>query len=310
MGTCERIEYGGWTQAHRLSNGIVELTVVSEIGPRIMSFSFQGRHNLFRNLPQDMGQTGGATFRLYGGQRLWAAPENPLDTYFPDNEPAAFQQISAHEYVVAAPVEESTGLQKEMRIRLADGAACVRVAHTIANRGTAARRFAPWALSIMNLNGVAIAPLPPYGSHAEHLSPAGLMALWAYTDLTDPRWQVGDKYVLLRQDALAGSPQKIGLQVRQGWAAYVLDGLLFVKTFGFDAAAAYPDYGCNTELFTDHRMLEIESLGPLADVRPGQAASQTETWHLFADVDAPASDDEVDAWIMPHVETALRSAAG
>ena len=305
MAVCAQIEYKGWRQAYRITNGSVELVVVSEIGPRIMSVALPGGHNMFRELPAELGLTGGDAFRLYGGQRLWAAPENTASTYYPDNVPAEFRQLDENRFAFTAPVETGTGLRKEMEIQLPADEPAVRVVHRITNEGADAREFSPWALSVMNLHGTAIVPLPPYGSHAENLSPVSVLSLWAYTDLTDPRWVMGDRYVLLRQDALAGTPQKLGLRVKQGWAGYVLDGVLFVKRFGCQEGATYPDFDSNCEIFTDHRILEIESLGPLAPVQPGQTVSQIEDWHLIDGVETPGNDDEVEKWIQPHVQNML-----
>lgn len=302
---CEQKEFAGWQRSHHIGNNYLEMSVVSEIGPRILHLSLKGSHNLFRNIPDDLGQTGGSEFRLYGGQRLWAAPENSQDTYFPDNRPADFQRVGDAVFEVAAPVEETTGLQKVLRIEISPDAPRVAVEHMIFNRGSSSREYAPWALSVMNLHGIAIAPLPPYGSHEENLEPACPLALWSYTDLTDPRWTIGNRYVLLRQDPIAGHPQKLGLQVQQGWAAYWLDGVLFVKTFPFSEGSSYPDFGSNVELYTDNRIIEVESLGSLSTVPPGGCLTHTEVWHLFSGVPAPDDDVSVDAHVMPHVLTAI-----
>ncbi len=307
MVTHVPIEYAGWKQAHRLTNDALEMVVVSEIGPRIISLSLRNSHNLFRELSEELGKTGGNEFRLYGGQRLWAAPENQESTYYPDNNPCEFRQVDEFLFRVTAPVERGTDLQKELDIQLPEAGASVTVVHRITNQGQQSACLAPWALSVMNLNGTAIVPLPPYGSHAENLAPVSVLSLWAYTDLSDPRWTVGAEYILLRQDALAGTPQKLGLQISQGWAAYVLDGVLFVKTFGFKANCPYPDYGSNTEIYTDHRMLEVESLGALTNVEPGASVTQTETWHLFGEVSTPTSDAEVEEFVMPHIQSVLGS---
>ena len=61
--------------------------------------------------------------------------------------------------------------------------------------------YAPWALSVMDTGGTAIIPLPPRGSHEDNLLPANSMTFWAYTDMADPRWTWGEKYLLLRQDS-------------------------------------------------------------------------------------------------------------
>src|SRR5690349_649605 len=80
----ERISYRGWENAYRISNGAVELVVLADVGPRIISFSFVGGDNVFYEVLEHAGLTGGTDFRLYGGHRLWVWPEVDR-TYFPDN---------------------------------------------------------------------------------------------------------------------------------------------------------------------------------------------------------------------------------
>ena len=42
-----------------------------------------------------------------------------------------------------------------------------------------------------------------------------------------------------------------------GWAAYYLNGTVFLKRYAYDPNATYPDFGCNTETYTDARMLSV-----------------------------------------------------
>ncbi|MCE2466695.1 MAG: hypothetical protein J4G06_01630 [Caldilineaceae bacterium] len=308
MAAITRIDYMGWSQVQRIATEHLEAVVVHEIGPRIVSVSLPGRHNMFGQLSHEMGQTGGDEFRLYGGQRLWSAPEeNSVFTYFPDNGPAEVSQPDDGTLAFTAPVEPGNGVQKELVLTPSADQASIQVLHRITNRGTEPIRLAPWAVSVMNLHGTAIVPLPPFGSHDDFLAPVSNLVLWAYTDLTDPRWTVGSKYVLLRQDAGAGTPQKLGLRVAQGWSAYVLDEVLFVKTFADQAEAEYPDLNSNVEIYTDARFLEVETLGPLASLAPGESATQTETWHLVPGVPTPACDDDVERDVMPVVNRILET---
>ena len=46
--------------------------------------------------------------------------------------------------------------------------------------------------------------------------------IWAFTDLSDKRWQFTRKYVLLRQDPKSPSPQKIGSFNPETFGAYYL----------------------------------------------------------------------------------------
>ena len=87
----EKISYRGWPNAYRLSNGIVELTVLADVGPRVISYKFIGDENQFYEIDDQAGLTGGAQFRLYGGHRLWVSPEGP-STYYPDNQASTVSQ--------------------------------------------------------------------------------------------------------------------------------------------------------------------------------------------------------------------------
>jgi hypothetical protein len=66
---------------------------------------------------------------------------------------------------------------------------------------------------------------------------------------------------------------------------------VYIKRFGWDRTAIYPDFGCNNEIFSASRYLEVEALGPIRVVLPGESTGHTEHWYLFRALDG-ASDDE------------------
>lgn len=298
--TPERIAYGGWPTCYRLSNPHVDLVVTADVGPRIIRFGFVGQPNVFCEVPAEMGLTGGATWRIMGGHRLWHAPEHPIRTYAPDNEPVAGVVLPDGGLRVTQAVEASTGLQKSLEIRLAPDAPTAEIRHRLINRNLWAVTCAPWALSVMAAGGVGIFPLPRKRSHAESLIPAISLTLWNYSDMADPRWTWGSGFVMLRQQP-GGSPQKVGATVPQGWAAYVNAGTAFVKHFPFDPSATYPDSGCNYETFTNDYMLELESLGPLVDLQPGASVEHVESWHLLDGVPTPDDEAAVGRDLLPRL---------
>ncbi|MGC9399550.1 MAG: hypothetical protein ACP5HM_10490 [Anaerolineae bacterium] len=295
------ISYQGWETCYRLSNGVVELVVTGEVGPRVIRFGFVEDVNEFWEAPALLGKSGGDAWVNYGGHRLWHAPEAEPRTYAPDNEPV---KVEEHEGFVRfiQPVEASTGIEKALDIRLDAGTARVEVIHRLRNTNLWTVRLAPWALSVMAPGGTAVVPLPPRGPHPENLAPTGRLALWAYTDMRDPRWTWGTRFILLRQDPQTATPQKVGVFVPDGWAAYARAGHLFVKTFEVVEEASYPDLGVNVETFTNAEMLELETLAPLVDLAPGTEATYVERWHLFDGVPAPTSDEDVAAQILPLLE--------
>lgn len=297
----EKIEYKGWPNCYKLANDKVELVVTGDVGPRVIRFALAGGENIMREYEETLGVTGGDEWNIFGGHRLWHAPEAKPRSYYPDNSPV---EVEEHEGFVRIiqPTEPTTGIQKEIDIVLSSDTAHATLTHRLRNNNLWAVTLAPWALSVLAQGGTAIVPIPPRGSHEEHLLPTNTLTLWAYTNMSDPRWTWGEKYILLRQDPNAAVPQKIGAMVPDGWAAYVRSGDLFVKTFAFLPGLEYPDFGCSVETFTNADMLELETVAPLARLEPGAVVEHIEDWYLFDEVPTPAKDTDVDMHVLPKVK--------
>jgi hypothetical protein len=305
MHKIEMVGYKGWPRCYRLTDGRVELIITGDVGPRVIRFGFVGGDNEFHEVPETLGLAGGDEWRIYGGHRFWHAPEHPSRTYFPDNTPVEAEQ-GERLLRLTGPTEPTTLLQKQIDITLVEEG--VRLTHRLFNRGLWGVEVAPWALSVMAPGGTAILPLPPRRTHEEELLPANALVMWAYTDMADPRWTWGRKYITLRQQA-DGGPQKLGAGLPDGWLAYARGGHLFVKTYAHLAGAVYPDMGCSAETFTDPHFLELETLGPLAVLPPGEAAEHVEHWFLYDNVTAPTTEAEIDATVLPLAQDAKARAA-
>ena len=117
MKTVMKTDYNGWPNSYRLSNGVVELVVTTDVGPRLIHFSFEGEENEFLTVPDMLGLRGGSEWRLYGGHRFWHAPEHPVRTYYPDNSPVTYEDHDDFVRLVQ-DVEPLTGIQKEIDIQL------------------------------------------------------------------------------------------------------------------------------------------------------------------------------------------------
>jgi hypothetical protein len=293
----EIVPYGGWNRCARIVAGNTEALVTLEVGPRVIRYGqIQGPNELVE-YPKDMGKIGGDEYRSYGGHRLWIAPEESPKTLHPDNEPVEASE-SDRWSTFTAPTE-SWYVQKEIQIR-AQGDALV-LEHRLYNRGVYPMELAPWTLTVMAPGGVCLFPQPSFVPHSEKVLPARPIVLWNYTDMADPRWTWGTRVARLAQDSSRG-PQKVGAFIDQGIAAYSNHGNTFVKRFGAEHEYVYPDYGCNFETFTREDMLEVESLGPLESIPPGDYARHTETWYLMAGETPPAEDGACGEWLNSLVE--------
>ena len=288
----EKISYGGWDNCYRLSNDKIELIVTADVGPRIIRFGFIGRENMFKEFSEQMGKTESSEWLSFGGHRLWHAPEAQPRTYFPDLDPVHVQEIDNGLILTQKP-EPTTGLQKQIEIKISPEESEVHLKHILINHNLWAVETAPWAITVLEPGGVAILPLPPRGPHPEFILPTTALALWPYTNLSDPRWILGERYVLLRQDQEISAPQKIGLFASDGWAAYANLNCLFIKQVPLQFEGVYPDMGVNFETFTNEAMLELESLGPIQSIPPKGQIDHMEHWTLIDNVKTPKSETDV-----------------
>jgi len=292
-----QIEYQGWARCIELSNKTIRLVVTAEVGPRIVFCGFVGGENLFYENPQQMGEKGGAGWKTYGGHRFWVSPETWELTYAPDNSPVEVQADGDCARFI--PPREKSGLQKIIEVTIPESANDVKVTHILENRGSNTLTLAPWALSVMHANSLAI--LPHNLEHSVELLPTHALALWKYTDMSDPRWTWGKHFLQLRQDPASPTPQKAGLINRYGWAASQLEDQVFLKRFPYDPGAEYPDFGCNFEVYTNGDILELESLGPLQALQPGGSLSHTELWSLYRNIPPVVDESSITEFILPLV---------
>jgi hypothetical protein len=294
----QKTQFGGWPNTITLSNDQVELVVTLDVGPRIISYRTPRGENVFKTYAGQLGSSGESEWKIRGGHRLWVAPEGE-GSYALDNSPVKYELTQSGirlENDPAAP----WGIRKELIVSLAETSSEVTLRHRLVNEGNQPATLASWGLSVMAPGGLEIIPLPALGEHPRDLLPNRLLVSWPYTDMTDPRWRFGWQYITLRQTN-DGSPTKLGLAHKQKWVAYFNAESLFVKSFDYVEGAAYPDFGCNFETFSNPEMLEIESLGPLRTLQPGEALEHTEKWSLLGNAPQPPSLQEEDlaTWLEP-----------
>ncbi len=298
----ERIEFNGWPNCVRLSDGRVEVVATTDIGPRIMRYAFPGGPNIFKEVAGEQGGSGEIDWKIRGGHRLWISPERKPLTYEPDNIP-----IDVLETASGIKLSQSkgglSGVAKTMEIRLCDGQGGLTIDHSLTNEGDRSIDLAPWAITVLKEGGSAVIPLPPKAPHSERLTHNQEWSIWPYTDFSDDRWSFGSKFVVLRQDGKK-LPTKMGF-AHDGWACYCVGKHMFVKRFSRQEAACYPDGGVNLEAFANEDFLELESLGSLTSLQPGQTVSHRERWELHelsAEFDPNASEKEIESVIVPATE--------
>lgn len=297
--TVERISYKGWDNCYRIGNGQMEVVVTTDVGPRIIRCGFIGKPNLFHEFPEQLGKTGAGEWQLYGGHRLWHSPEALNRTYWPDNIPVR-AEILPDGIHLCQPTEPTTGIEKELLINMAADRNQVRIEHRLTNNNCWALTFAPWAISVMKAGGTAIIPQnrEPVG---EGLLPNRIMALWPYSDMNDPRVHWGSRYIRVTQDPAREPAFKFGLSVPEGWLAYQHPDGLFVKKFPYQSDDTYPDGGVNAEIYTNNFFLEVESLGVLQTVVPGDQVTHIETWSIYQNIPQLVEESKISQFFAENI---------
>lgn len=277
-----------------LCNEHLRLDFLTEAGPRLVRLFRAGSdENLLADVFDFTVPTPWGDYAFLGGHRLWYAPEEMPRTYFPDLDGLTFEEFPDGVRLFR-PAPPQTGIAKSLEVRLVPDRPSLTLLHELRNDGGSPVELAPWALTQLPLGGMAVLPLA-----AGPLDPPGLLpnrnfVLWPYTSLADDRLRLTETAILIRAEGRM-PPLKMGCACLPGWMAYWRAGVLFVKRFAHRVGAAYPDFGSSAESYCGDRFIELESLGPLVCLEPGQTVCHEETWELYSDWDQPFVSDTIRA---------------
>lgn len=261
-----------------LGNGTWEMGIPLSFGPRLLYFSKRGEENVFYEQPEDAGYLSTPEgWRVYGGTRLWLAPESGHALYAPERNPV-LHEWRGEALTVTQAEDPLLHAVKQMEIAETDDPCSVDVKYRITNVGSEPLRGAAWAVSAMREGGVLTAP---FSTQTDEITakPGRILSLWNTTGLDDPRLAFADGAVSVGQRPL-DAYFKLGLFSAAGKARYVLPEQTFTKTFTVAEGAAYPDGGVNLEIYACRWMLEFETLAPLGTILPGGSAEHTERWTI------------------------------
>ncbi|MCH5199477.1 MAG: hypothetical protein J1F60_00860 [Oscillospiraceae bacterium] len=279
------ISYKNFGKCIKMENETAAVIVTVDVGPRVIYYGLNGKQNIFnedinRDTVRDSKQLHDffeteENWYIYGGHRLWSSPESYPESYTPDNHSVPYE-IDGNSLKLMPEDRVKVGERHIMTVTLDDTSSDVTVKHAIKNIADYDIKLAPWCLTVAEKDGVEI--LPQCTKDTGLLSNRR-MVFWAYSNVNDPRFFVCDKYITLaqtdREEAF-----KIGVNNEDGWGAYLNNGQLFIKRFRFDPLGEYPDFSVNYETYTNQYIMEIESLGTVENLKPGDYTEYDEYWQI------------------------------
>ncbi len=307
----ELANYENFGRCVKISNGTATAVVSADVGPRILFYGFEGGENVMHlDLERksewfcdkhDEYYFEGAKSYLYGGHRIWVAPESMPETYYPDNTPVDIE-YTENGAVFTAPPQISNNVQLSLEIKMADEGTAMTVSNRVRNVGSTAKEFAVWTVSVMKQGGLEIIPHNTNKTGCLHNR---TLNLWEYTNPNDYRFYNGKRYMTVKQDGTAIGKFKIGCNNRSGIAIYAASETVFIKRREVDHdSLVYPDGNSSFETYTDRNVLELEMLDAMKTVEPNEQSELTEYWSLarHSGTPDPRSDDEIDSFFKAAVK--------
>ena len=273
----KQIDFHGWN-AYEISNGLIRLVAVPDIGGRIMAYDLGSYPYLYvdRQLAgklfspkENQGDGSLAAWKNYGGDKTWPSPQGwdhveqwpgppdcILDTgryelgeFNSDQKSATIKMTS--------PTGSSTGVQITRQVTIRPGSSRVTLDLTFHNVSQRKVRWSIWDVTQLDAGQVTgegrivpetecvvTAPLNPRSKFEP-----GFYVMFG--DPANPQWH-SDRQTGLFYGDYRWEIGKVGLDSRGGWAAFVnkASRQAFTARYTPVEGAEYPDDGAGVEFWT------------------------------------------------------------
>lgn len=258
-----------------VSNEKIEVIITTSVGPCILSFKENGKENVLVNTPDLILKTpSGMTCPIYGGHRLWVAPETYETTYFPDNQPLEISK-SLNE-VTLKQKDYGQPFLKSMSIKLQDKK--VYLEHKITNLLPQKIACACWTITMFQPNGIAKIPMLNKLKDEAGLQPTQQINLWNYTNIGSNSIQLSKNEIQVKANLKEGN-LKIGTPESTGIITYQLENQLFTKSFDANYEATF-DKMSKAEIYCCPNYIELEAIGEKHELKPNESATFSEFWEI------------------------------
>jgi hypothetical protein len=298
----ERIAFGGWHDACRLSNGIVSLVVVPSVA-RIMHLSFTAEPNVLWTNAWAAGKSPvGTEWSNFGGNKVWIWPQIswpdrtgrawPPAMDLPGTIVHTLEQMDDDAVRLTSPPIAGFGARIRREIRLINGEARVEIVNRVEKLAPDADfSMAAWTVSQLPGDGLVLGRMAP-DTRVEKGYRLHIDVPWAVTPLADD---------LLGFERPGDAPAKLGFD--GSLLAWAKGDVLFVErstdagvaTSDFepgDRAQVYGHIDLDPGLPPGTSYVELELTSPLKTLHAGEDVTLTtslELHRLPPDERSPAS---------------------
>ena len=266
-----------------LSNANTRVVLEPNLGGRVLIYALNGKNVLWINdrnegTPYEEGKPYGHP----GAGRFDYGPEKTGK-----KTPALFfgkwkaEITGPRQATLFSETDPVSGIALERRFKLGAEGSHLECVQLIRNQGESTVRTYHWSRTFVKGGGISLTPMNPHSKYPEGYLIYGPDNEMIYKPEPEPN-------IRLRDDILEiiGPPSrpKFVMDPDKGWLAYITtDDQLFIKKFKIYPERPYWDMAAPTVSvwYNKDLMCEVEPLGPLEILEPGEAASFTEHWYLY-----------------------------
>lgn len=296
---------GEWF-ALKVSNELISLSLVPEIGGRLLDLSLGGTEIFYSN-PRLRGKfvprfPEGESLRNYGGSKVWPAPQGwsseqewpgPSDPVLDCGAYDWKAELSPESASVhlESQHDEHTGITLRRQIKISSGCSSVEVLHRMQNTSRRPVCWSIWQVTQVNADKDLEIFIPASGFHQTFGD--SLYSAASYC--------AAQNYVRVRyQDQVA----KLAVEANRGWLASLHHsrGYVLAETFPITPGARYPDGAATAFWISGHGTftlhgdrvdmgsqpsgcdphVETEIMSPLTELAPGESFEFRTAWHAAA----------------------------
>tara|TARA_B100001123_G_scaffold406706_1_gene498243 strand:+ start:690 stop:1733 length:1044 start_codon:yes stop_codon:yes gene_type:complete len=281
------IEYFGYEDAIELSNGECTAILTPAVGGKIMSYQLNGKEAL-EIIPEEAGfhYVPKSGERIFSGAGRFDFGLEQRVSQRAEIWVGAWQgQITGPRQATLTSVRhKGTGIQVVRSFTLAATGTNLTCKQTLINIGKTIKRHNHWSRTFGRGFGIVVIPTSEWSRYENHYV------------MFEPENRINlvpkNEGIYIKNDFLivsqAPEHPKLGMDSMEGWFSYLTpNDLLFVKKYPVFPEKNYAERVPMTisiwyvENFRGNfSTAELEPIGPLETIAPGERASFTEEWYL------------------------------
>lgn len=290
--TSGRVDFFGYQDCIELRNEHTRVVLGHHAGGRVLAFSLNGVNAIYLKPGQEGWVWDGANRTDLSGGRCDIGPEKLI----PKRDalwlgPWEAEVVGPGKARMTSVEDAATGVQLVRDFELDSDRSRLTFTQTMRNVSDRVTRWCHWSRTFSTGHGICVVPIDDRSKFPDGYIMYGPGAVMDYKP-DDPNIYRDGDYLVVRDTPVR---PKLGMDAMVGWFGYLTkDDLLFVKQY-----PTYPDRVYNEMAaltisiwYKDDRVCELEPIGPMEELAPGESASFTETWTLIPH-DFPA-DRKVD----------------